>query len=324
MSDLDVVDAVEITPEEHEKRLAEFTKLTELPNNEDRYERTGVVKKGGMGAVYEARDLKFGWGKNGNSERMVMIKEPRLPGGLITEALRKEVSAHTKAADKHFLHVQRIYDYFETGNPPVPHFVMERNYGASVEEKLITNRGGVAIDVVLDMLNQLAPVVDEMNADGAIHRDIKPANILEEKGIFKITDFGISSGVMEDNYNVIGTPQYMAPESITGSPPDYSRADAYALAVTAYRMLTGESYLENGDAATDVQELFVEIVSGERTSISKHQSFVDKARASGMDDEQIKKVADIFDKQLSVDPKSRYANATEFTKSLQDVFSLSK
>ncbi len=88
---------------------------------------------------------------------------------------------------------------------------------------------------------------------GIIHRDLKPANVLiNDKGVLKIVDFGVSSAVWEGEAHltragyVIGSPKYMAPEQILGKDTD-PRADIYSTGVMLYEMLTGQPPYSRGD-----------------------------------------------------------------------------
>ncbi len=88
----------------------------------------------------------------------------------------------------------------------------------------------------LGMLEALGRV----HAEGVIHRDLKPANVLvTEKGIANILDFGISSFWDVEPGAIVGTPAYMAPEQVQGSPLDL-RADLYAVGVMLFEALSGQ------------------------------------------------------------------------------------
>jgi serine/threonine-protein kinase len=99
---------------------------------------------------------------------------------------------------------------------------------------------------VVEMVRQTALGLAAAHAAGIVHRDLKPANLfrVEAAGadpLWKILDFGASKLVQHGTLTegmIVGTPQYMSPEQARGAPADH-RSDVYALAVIAYRALTG-------------------------------------------------------------------------------------
>ena len=109
-------------------------------------------------------------------------------------------------------------------------------------------RDGMPIHEVCAILQAVAGALDYAHDRGLLHRDVKPANILlthPENGERRIllADFGVArhlaniSGITETNV-AVGTVAYAAPEQLTGSNID-GRADQYALAATAFHLLTG-------------------------------------------------------------------------------------
>ena len=109
-------------------------------------------------------------------------------------------------------------------------------------------RAGMPLEEVCDIIQAVAGALDYAHDRGLLHRDVKPANILlthPEDGDRRIllADFGVArhlgdiSGITETNV-AVGTVAYAAPEQLTGANID-GRADQYALAATAFHLLTG-------------------------------------------------------------------------------------
>jgi len=123
---------------------------------------------------------------------------------------------------------------------------MELVDGLGLDE-LLARRGPLAHDQAVEFARQLAAGLAHAHGRGIVHRDLKPANVLvddpEGTPVLKIADFGMArasslSGVSADALTILGTPDYMAPESLDPIAVD-ARADLYALGCMLYEMLTG-------------------------------------------------------------------------------------
>jgi serine/threonine-protein kinase len=105
------------------------------------------------------------------------------------------------------------------------------------------------LDETVLILTQACKALGRAHELGIIHRDVKPANIfLTKEGtelFVKVLDFGVAKQVatkepaVTDSRTLIGTPYYMSPEQVMGTPRLDHRADLWALAVVTYEMLTG-------------------------------------------------------------------------------------
>ncbi|MDX1878808.1 LpqN/LpqT family lipoprotein [Mycolicibacterium sp. 141076] len=124
---------------------------------------------------------------------------------------------------------------------------------------------GLPLELVVDIVKAMSSALDYAHQRGLLHRDIKPANILlsnidtDERRIL-LSDFGIArqigevTGLTSANL-AIGTVSYSAPEQLMGGEID-GRADQYALAATAYRLLTGQTpYQDTNQIAVISQHL---------------------------------------------------------------------
>lgn len=119
---------------------------------------------------------------------------------------------------------------------------------------------GMPKDLVVAIVGAIASALDYANERGLLHRDVKPANIMltdiddPKKRRILLTDFGIARGA-DDELELtsaemaVGTVAYTAPEQLLGYQID-GRADQYALAATAYHLLTGETLFPNSNPAT--------------------------------------------------------------------------
>jgi serine/threonine-protein kinase len=142
-------------------------------------------------------------------------------------------------------HVVRV---LEVGEPdaPVPFIAMELLRGEDLAQTL-RRRRRLSLEEMLRLIQQVAAGLDVAHAAGVVHRDLKPQNIFLHGAlggdlVWKVLDFGVSrlgstAGTLTQG-QAIGTPGYMAPEQARGRPVD-RRADVFALAVIAYRALTG-------------------------------------------------------------------------------------
>jgi serine/threonine-protein kinase len=209
------------------------------PKTIGRYEILEEIGRGSMGVVYRARDPRLG--------RVVALKCVAftfpLAAGEEEEFLHRFYQEAQIAGRLTHPNIVTIHDVGTRESEGTAFIAMEHVTGTNLQE-LLAGGGRLPIPQVGDVAKQVADALDYAHGCGVVHRDIKPGNIvLMSGGQVKILDFGIARAPSGANGTkpgrLLGTPNYMAPEQVTGGTVD-GRADQFALAVTLYHLLTGE------------------------------------------------------------------------------------
>ncbi len=216
-------------------KLATGTRVT--PN----VELLRPLGSGGMGSVWVAQHHGL------DVEVAVKFVSSEAAGGdeATTSRFKREAALSAKIKSPH---VVKTFDFGLTDDG-VPFIVMELLSGESLGGRLAREGKLLPRDVAV-IVAQTAQVLEEAHALGVVHRDIKPDNLfLIEAGyelFVKVLDFGIAKqtaklGVasVTDTGAILGTPEYMSPEQLLSPKSADWRADMWALAVVAYRALTG-------------------------------------------------------------------------------------
>jgi len=198
-----------------------------------RYEILSPLGRGGMGAVYRARDRVL--------EEEVAVKVLRGEVMSTLERARRFRSEIKLARQVSHWNVCRIHEYGEDG--PLRFISMELVEGETLKDAL-ERRGALPPAEAFDVAVQIAEGLAAVHQAGIVHRDLKSANImLDRSGRVRVMDFGIAkreadAGSLASGY-VVGSPEYMSPEQARGLPVD-TRSDLYALGVVVFEAVTGE------------------------------------------------------------------------------------
>jgi serine/threonine protein kinase len=203
----------------------------------DAYEVLSLIGRGGMGAVYRARQRSL--------DRLVAIKVlPQEAGADENFATRFQNEARLLARLQH-PNIVAVHDSGATADGHL-FLVMELVEGGDLAQMI--RAGRLSPLQSLDIVARVCDALQYAHQRGIIHRDIKPSNILlSADGVVKVADFGLAK-LHEDGDpasaptltgTVMGTPEYMAPEQRLGGAVD-QRADIYSLGVLIYEMLTGQ------------------------------------------------------------------------------------
>jgi hypothetical protein len=131
--------------------------------------------------------------------------------------------------------------------PSLHYFLMEYVDGPNLRQ--LERAGKLSPREALQIVPQICEALQYAHDEGIVHRDIKPENVLlDKKGRVKIADFGLAKilGREPQDFHltgvgqIMGTPNYMAPEQVEHPQSVDHRADIYSLGVVFYEMLTGE------------------------------------------------------------------------------------
>jgi serine/threonine-protein kinase len=169
------------------------------------YAVEGILGRGGMGVVYQARQEGLG-----RPVALKMLRAADAPS--LDLLLRFRLEAETAAQIRH-PHVVQVYEVGWHGE--APYLALEYLAGGTLAERL--RAGPLAPRGAARLVADLADAVQAAHGLGIIHRDLKPANVLFDRaGTAKVADFGLARRLDGDarltqSGQIVGTPAYMAP-----------------------------------------------------------------------------------------------------------------
>jgi hypothetical protein len=201
----------------------------------DKFKLTACIGIGGSGAVYKADQIALG--------RTVAVKilneelcaDPRMISRFRGEAMSASRLNHPNCVS--------IIDYGQSADGLL-YLAMEYVKGPTLTQ-LLVNEHPLAVDRVVDIVCQALAGIEEAHLAGVVHADLKSDNIIVDQrragaDLVKIVDFGIArlvTGAREvEDRSISGTPEYMAPEVISGAPPAFA-SDIYAVGIILYELL---------------------------------------------------------------------------------------
>lgn len=211
--------------------------LTELAAIFPQLEILELIGRGGMGAVYKARQP--------NLDRMVALKI-LLPDISKDPTFAERFSREARAlARLNHPHIVSVYDSGNRGG--LYYFIMEYVDGVNLRQAIQAEQ--ISPEKALAIVPQICEALQYAHEEGVVHRDIKPENVLlDRKGRVKVADFGLAKllGLATPDITLTGTRQamgtlhYMAPEQYERPQAVDHRADIYSLGVVFYELLTGK------------------------------------------------------------------------------------
>ena len=211
--------------------------LAEMAQKFPQLEILELLGKGGMGAVYKARQPGL--------DRLVAVKilPPEVgQDPAFAERFTREARALARLSHPNIV---AVYDFGNAAG--LYYFIIEFVDGVNLREAI--RSGSVNPKETLAIIPQICDALQFAHDEGIVHRDIKPENVLiDKRGRVKIADFGLAKLMGQETiernltgtHQVMGTLRYMAPEQMEGSHTVDHRADIYSLGVVFYELLTGE------------------------------------------------------------------------------------
>jgi serine/threonine protein kinase len=273
----------------------------------DRFLVHEKLGEGGMGEVYLAEHVRIRRKVALKLMRPWMIGDPVALGRFHREAENASQISHPNVA--------QVYDFGETADKLV-YLAMEFVDGESLS-KVLERERYLHLARTAEVVRQIGEALNAAHAMGILHRDLKPDNVMVGRTRFgtdmvKLVDFGIARAMNRTTQQftstglIIGTPDYMSPEQLSGDTLD-ERSDLYALALIAYRALTGTgAYPEGGSGEALIARMTAppRRLAGARPEILWPQS-----------------LQTAFDRALAANPADRFADPMEFVAELDTAVS---
>ncbi len=263
-----------------------------------RYEIIDIIGKGGMGAVYEARELGL------EVPRTVALKV-LLPNAAdsdekVSKRFEQEIRIVTRMDHPHIVPIYNVGRH-----QGMPYFVMKYVRGRTLRDYL-SRRGQHAGESIIRRIGgQVADALAHIHKAGAIHRDIKSNNVMVDDGAnATLMDFGIAktddaTTVLTATGEVLGTGPYLSPEQWRGKLDE--RSDIYALGVMLYEMAVGELPF----MAETIPDLMNRILTKPEKPIRKCRRDLSKD------------LCDVIHKCMAKDPDNRFQTMWEVRNALQ-------
>jgi serine/threonine protein kinase/tetratricopeptide (TPR) repeat protein len=265
----------------------------------DKFKLTACIGIGGSGAVYKADQMALG--------RTVAVKILNEELSADTRMIKRFRDEATSASRLNHPNCVSIIDYGQA-NDGLLYLAMEYVKGPTLTQ-LLVNENPLAVDRVVDITMQSLAGIEEAHLAGVVHADLKADNIILDQrragiDLVKIVDFGIArlvTGTREqEDRSISGTPEYMAPEVISGAPPSFA-SDIYAVGIILYELLAYKTPFFAG-STTEI--------------LANHLKAMIPSLASRR--EQVSRELDqIVAKALAKHPSDRFGSAAEMREALQ-------
>ncbi|HEY5937837.1 MAG TPA: serine/threonine-protein kinase [Kofleriaceae bacterium] len=271
-----------------------------------KYRLEHEIGAGGMGVVYAATHIAL---DQRVALKFLLVEAARNPE--MVERFMREARAAAKIQSEH---VARVIDVGEREG--MPYIVMEYLEGDDLEN-IVDVQGPLPVGDAVRYVLHTCEALAEVHVQGIVHRDIKPANLFvaaraDGTCIVKLLDFGISKVApvwteqgkghsLTQTSAVIGSPRYMSPEQLRSSRDVDTRSDVWALGVTLFELLGGDSPFAKGT----MPEVCASILKDEPISLANLRPEIPAALEA------------VIRRCLAKEPAKRYDNVAELATALR-------
>ena len=260
-----------------------------------RYDLLERIGKGGMGAVYRARDRE-----TGATVAVKLLKADLTATQYLFDRFVQEFRA---AAKLDHPNIVRVLELDRDG--PQTFMAMEFVDGVGLGKQL-AKQGRMPEGHAVRVVTQVAQALEYAHRHRVIHRDVKPDNILvRPDGLAKLADFGLAKDIDDDNdltrtNRCLGTPHFMAPEQYVDAKTVGVPSDVYSLGATLYAAVTGAAPFGNVASLIALAQKVKGDIPSPRQLVPELSPALDEAVRRAM----------------SPDPAARPASCLEFVKLL--------
>lgn len=205
------------------------------------------IGQGGMGVVFRAHQISLD-----RPAALKILSAHYVGNAEFITGFIKEARAAAQLNHPHIVQAFAVGD-----DEGVFYFAMEYIDGETMKE-ILKREHVIPVEFAISVMQQISEALDyAWKESNIVHRDIKPDNIMITTSLkAKLADLGLARSANEANQEVndevMGTPQYISPEQLTGAPVD-NRTDIYSLGATFFHLVTGRFPFE-GSTAIEIAE----------------------------------------------------------------------
>jgi len=261
----------------------------------DHYKIEKLIARSGMASIFKAEDLL--------NNRTVAIKfpHPEMEADVVTfDRFQREQEIGKKLDHPG---VMKVYN----GEKRTGQYMVMEWVDGRLLRQIMNEQKKFSPERATTIVSRVLHALDYIHSQGVVHRDLKPENIMvNSNDEIKLIDFGIAGmeGARRLTFaklsQVMGTPDYIAPEQVKGKRGD-GRTDIYAMGIMLYELLTGETPFKGPNAF----------------AIMNDRLLNNPVPPRELDPSITQEMQEIIYRAIERDPKNRYAHAREFAKDLE-------